>query len=121
MSFRSPKKRETTETQPKKITINRKITIDPPKQEEKEVKGDDKEAGTAVSEEHASEKKVVKIGALSAEERAKLRAQKFGAPIPDNVKKATRAERFGVEADKKSTGKTATQATSEVYSVQVLK
>ncbi len=41
------------------------------------------------------EKRVIKLGSLSAEERAKLRAQKFGVPIPDSVKKAVRAERFG--------------------------
>lgn len=47
------------------------------------------------SETNKEEKKVVKLGSLSDEERAKLRAQKFGVPIPDSVKKAVRAERFG--------------------------
>lgn len=41
-------------------------------------------------------KRVIKLGSLSAEERAKLRAEKFGVPVPDSLKKAARAERFGV-------------------------
>ena len=46
--------------------------------------------------EEEKEKKIVKLGSLTAEERAKLRAQKFGVPIPESLKKAERAERFGL-------------------------
>lgn len=61
------------------------------------------------------EKKVVKLGSLSAEERAKLRAQKFGVPVPDSVKKAVRAERFG------STNSTeSTTSKSQVYLINQL-
>lgn len=106
---RSPIKPAASETQPKKITINRKITVEPPKQEEKdkEQKTTDDEA-TSASEEHNSGNKVIKIGAISAEERAKIRAQKFGVAIPDDLKKAVRAERFGA-AENKGTAKATSQ------------
>lgn len=83
--------------------------MDAPKAEETEKKTDDEEA-TSASEEQSADKKVVKIGALSAEERAKLRAEKFGVPIPDVMKKAVRAERFGL-AESKNT----TTGNSQVY------
>jgi len=53
--------------------------------------------------EKSDDKKVVKLGTLSAEERAKLRAQKFGVPLSDNVKKMVRAERFGMAAKSEDT------------------
>lgn len=82
----------------KKIILNRKISVTSP----------DAGTGTTSQENNKSvdsnnsdgsnsneEKKVVKLGSLSQEERVKLRAQKFGVPIPDSLKKAVRAERFG--------------------------
>ena len=63
------------------------------------------------------EKKIVKLGSLSAEERAKLRAQKFGVPIPESIKKAERAERFGVakNAPAASVNKTANTKVSCLF------
>jgi hypothetical protein len=58
------------------------------------------------------EKKIVKLGSLTAEERAKLRAQKFGVPIPESLKKAERAERFGLA---KNAPVSANNANTKVY------
>lgn len=85
---------------PKKIILNRKASVpitsstttpDTILQEAVEKNNSNQSDDSILKE----EKKVVKLGSLSAEERAKLRAQKFGVPIPDSVKKAVRAERFG--------------------------
>merc|ERR1712071_25605 len=91
-------------------TINsRKISVDMESQ---------KETSNGDGSDNGEEKKsgVVKLGSLSAEERAKLRAQKFGVPIPDNAKKSVRAERFGLttkEATKETSKETIKQAPTE--------
>lgn len=85
---------------PKKVILNRKSTaaITSPVStvgsvlKESEQKSDSQKTNECNEKEG---KTVIKITSLSAEERAKLRAAKFGVPIPDSVKKAVRAERFG--------------------------
>merc|ERR1712127_303407 len=94
-------------------TINsRKISVDMESQ---------KETSNGDGSDNGEEKKsgVVKLGSLSAEERAKLRAQKFGVPIPDNVKKSVRAERFGLTT--KETIKQAPTESKEVLDEKLLK
>ena len=55
----------------------------------------DKDSNNSNDAEKKDEKKVVKLTELSAQERAKLHAQKFGLPVSDSSKKLARAERFG--------------------------
>ncbi|XP_057380454.1 SAP domain-containing ribonucleoprotein-like [Daphnia carinata] len=86
-------------TSRKKIILNRKVASSLTSGEEsvlQETETPDANSPNKSNEtETKEEKKVVKLGSLSAEERAKLRAQKFGVPVPDSLKKAVRAERFG--------------------------
>jgi hypothetical protein len=82
----------------KKIILNRKVVTPPSDSGTVSQENDDHlkyDANKGDESDSKEEKKVIKLGSLSAEERAKLRAQKFGVPISDSVKKAVRAERFG--------------------------
>lgn len=74
-----------------------------------------KPAATSVETENdeGSEKKVVKLSALTAKERLELRAKKFGVPIAPESAKLARSERFGstaVTAPADSTPAVATSA-----------
>ena len=95
----SAKAKDEVVAPPKKIILNRKVSpaITSPTSDSTILQETDQKNGSSKNGEDATneEKKVVKLGSLSAEERAKLRAQKFGVAIPDSVKKAVRAERFG--------------------------
>ena len=74
----------------KKIILNRNPSVATPVTEDSSTDEKKEENGTDES------KKVVKLAnPLTNEERAKLRAQKFGVAVPDSLKKAVRAERFG--------------------------
>lgn len=48
--------------------------------------------------EDGTEKKVIKLSALTAKERLELRAKKFGVPIAPESAKLARSERFGTSA-----------------------
>lgn len=85
---------------PKKIILNRKVSSTA------DIIASTLPVSSETNQLHAKEssdsegsvkdgKKIVKLGSLSDEERAKLRAEKFGVPLPDSLKKAVRAERFG--------------------------
>lgn len=97
----TPNPKVESATQPKKIILNRKVSanITPPSTTSDSILQETIQTSDSIKNDESDdlkhEKKVVKLGALTAEERAKLRAQKFGVPIPDSVKKAVRAERFG--------------------------
>lgn len=88
-----------TGTSRKKIILNRKVAPSLTSADDsvsKEIEAHDTSSPNKSDEpDTKEEKKVVKLGSLSAEDRAKLRAQKFGVPVPDSLKKAVRAERFG--------------------------
>ncbi|XP_059611818.1 SAP domain-containing ribonucleoprotein [Phlebotomus argentipes] len=49
-----------------------------------------------------SDKKVIKLSDMSAQERLELRMKKFGAPVTSDVKKMARAERFGTSSSASS-------------------
>lgn len=88
----------------KKIILNRKVVTSPSDSGMVSQEVDNHhDANKSDESDSKEEKKVVKLGSLSAEERAKLRAQKFGVPVPDSVKKAVRAERFGSTNSTEST------------------
>lgn len=55
-------------------------------------------SSTPDENEEGSEKKVVKLSALTAKERLELRAKKFGVPIAPESAKLARSERFGTTA-----------------------
>ena len=90
------------ETSPsKKVVLNRNINIvtSPSLQEEN---SNPLESLKEKGDSEDKEKKIVKLGSLTAEERAKLRAQKFGVPVPEEIKKSERAERFGIQSGQKT-------------------
>lgn len=68
-------------------------------------------SSTADENEEGTEKKVVKLSALTAKERLELRAKKFGVPIAPESAKLARSERFGTTA---ITGPASSPATSVV-------
>jgi len=94
----------TAATSAKKVVLNRNPATVVPVPAVKDETAPAIEESKALSDsEKSDDKKVVKLGTLSAEERAKLRAQKFGVPLSDNVKKMVRAERFGMAAKSEDT------------------
>ena len=112
-----PKDSKPATTQPtKKLVLNRKTAIVVPSPAATTanvpttVPANDSKSLSGESEENG-EKKVVKLGALSVQERAKLRSQKFGLPVADSVKKMARAERFGITATSNSSPKAASNNT----------
>ena len=93
-----------TTTSTKKVVLNRKpISVAPIPAVKDEVVPVTEESKASSNPEKVEEKKVVKLGTLSTEERAKLRAEKFGVPISDSVKKMVRAQRFGLASKPENT------------------
>ncbi|KAK7791242.1 hypothetical protein R5R35_000973 [Gryllus longicercus] len=90
---------------PKKIVLNRNIIVSG-KENQKEPEESNKQEN--------SEKKIIKISALTAKERLEMRAQKFGVPLSVDAKKEARAARFGITAPTT----TSTTTTSPVTSVE---
>ena len=89
-------------TTSKKVVLNRKIEVIVPTPTTATPvlstadQTTDKDSNNSNDAEKKDEKKVVKLTELSAQERAKLHAQKFGLPVSDSSKKLARAERFGM-------------------------
>ena len=97
---------EATTTSTKKVVLNRNpivVAPIPPVKEEAALNSGNEESKVSSDSEKNDEKKVVKLGTLSVEERAKLRAQKFGVPLSNDTKKMVRAERFGLTAKSENT------------------
>merc|ERR1711928_199541 len=93
-----------TTTSTKKVVLNRKpISVAPIPAVKDEAVPVTEESKASSNPEKVEEKKVVKLGTLSTEERAKLRAEKFGVPISDSVKKMVRAQRFGLASKPENT------------------
>ncbi|KAK7791241.1 hypothetical protein R5R35_000973 [Gryllus longicercus] len=88
---------------PKKIVLNRNIIVSG-KENQKEPEESNKQEN--------SEKKIIKISALTAKERLEMRAQKFGVPLSVDAKKEARAARFGITAPTTTSTTTTSPVTS---------
>jgi SAP domain-containing ribonucleoprotein len=103
-------------TTSKKVVLNRKEFVPTPTTATPSVlstadQTTDKDSNNSNDAEKKEEKKVVKLTELSAQERAKLHAQKFGLPVSDSSKKLARAERFGM-ADGAANNSNSTKTTT---------
>lgn len=81
-----------TNTNVKKIVLNRKPAI-----EEVKIEQTDKhETSAKTSETAAPERKIIKLSELGIKERLEMRAKKFGLPLSEAAKKEVRSARFSI-------------------------
>lgn len=69
----------------------------------------------------ATDKKVIKLSGLTAQERLEMRIKKFGTPVSAGVKKTARAERFGIKSDENVNNKGTISALGSTTSLDKLK
>lgn len=83
-----------TNTNVKKIVLNRKRAIE----ESKTESTNKKETKIQTPEAAPTERKIIKLSELSPKERLEMRALKFGVPLSEAAKKEARSARFSISS-----------------------
>ncbi|XP_075211371.1 uncharacterized protein LOC142318786 [Lycorma delicatula] len=113
------KKSESTNLQPKKITLVRNTSSSMSASEKENQESSDQDKcliSEAKGNESSPPKKIIKLSSFTVKERLELRAQKFGTSVPvsNAAKKEARAIRFGLSSGQ-------TSSSLPVASAEVLK